>query len=288
MQEGLDRDDLYRMVEDELLATAQKFTVHLHAAEYKRYQKEVQSRNAQTINTISRPSAGSVSEETKRKIEAVQRASSQKKALDDVLGRKQEPQSDDESDGGADLPYAGTMLHELMDSPRKRAKTLSSIVPRTTISRSAAGYNKPATLSQQSSTELSQRKESRNTKMWSSDDMNPTSHDEDDLDIALPPLNLFKKPVSPIAKKDNVSSSSSPPPIAPEKVKKKGTLANIDRSTSTDFNRTPKVLPSDSPPKFGKDRPRISRFERARQQKEQEERERDKKKRSLDVIPTFL
>lgn len=44
MNSGLERDDGWRMVEDEFLETAQSFTRHLHHAEYKRVVKEAHER----------------------------------------------------------------------------------------------------------------------------------------------------------------------------------------------------------------------------------------------------
>ena len=282
MQEGLEKDDLYSMVEDELLATAQKFTVHLHAAEYKRYQKEVQSRNAQTINTISRTSVGDLAKDTKRKIEAVQRTQKQKRTLDNVLGPTQSSRSDDEdeSDAGADLPYAGTMLHDLMDSPRKRVKTLSSITPRTTISRSAAGYRKPATLSQQNSHDLAPLKQ-QNTRISSSDDLKLSPQDDDDLDAIFNPKRPSDNP------RTTLFSSSSRLPTVDES--RKGTGSEVlDAAGTTTSTRAAPRLSLDTPPEFSKNRPRVSRFERAKQLKERVEREKMKKNSSLEIIPTFL
>lgn len=48
-------DDKYRMVEDELLRVAQRFTTHLHRAEYTRLKEMTRSRNARTIREIERP-----------------------------------------------------------------------------------------------------------------------------------------------------------------------------------------------------------------------------------------
>src|SRR5271168_4042924 len=87
MNEGIDHDDKYRIVEDEFLSVAQRFTVHLHAAEYKRQQKMVKSRNADTINSISRPVTGKMPDQTRRKVEAVARAKTQKTVLAGLLGK---------------------------------------------------------------------------------------------------------------------------------------------------------------------------------------------------------
>jgi hypothetical protein len=41
MEVGLDKDDRYRMVEDEFLEAAKMFTQHLHAAEYQRMKCQI-------------------------------------------------------------------------------------------------------------------------------------------------------------------------------------------------------------------------------------------------------
>ena len=140
MNEGMSQDDKYRMVEDEFLSIAQQFTVHLHTAEYKRQTTEVKARNADTINSISRPVTRKMPDHTKRKTEAVARSKKQKAALDGLLGRKAE--DDDESD--AELPYMGTTLHGLMDSPRKRSMALSKIERGPAATRAAAGFERSA------------------------------------------------------------------------------------------------------------------------------------------------
>ncbi|KAG6009604.1 hypothetical protein E4U21_001971 [Claviceps maximensis] len=48
-------DDKYRMVEDELLHTAQRFTAHLHRAEYMRLKEQTRTRNAHAIREMERP-----------------------------------------------------------------------------------------------------------------------------------------------------------------------------------------------------------------------------------------
>ncbi|ODA77701.1 hypothetical protein RJ55_06303 [Drechmeria coniospora] len=48
-------DDRYRMVEDELLRTAQCFTTRLHRAEYDRLRRLARTRNAAAIHAMERP-----------------------------------------------------------------------------------------------------------------------------------------------------------------------------------------------------------------------------------------
>ena len=46
MRDGLDADDIYKLVEDDFLATARLFTAHVHHAEYARLKRQAQSRKA--------------------------------------------------------------------------------------------------------------------------------------------------------------------------------------------------------------------------------------------------
>ncbi|KAB5540207.1 hypothetical protein GE09DRAFT_1245226 [Coniochaeta sp. 2T2.1] len=120
MIEGLDNDDRYRMVEDEFLSMANDFTKHLHAAEYQRLKAIANTRNAEMIRTISRPVTGRMTDLVKRRRGAAELAASQRRGLKSALGKRKDRQCDsdsDESDG--ELPWAGTSLQGLMESPRK-------------------------------------------------------------------------------------------------------------------------------------------------------------------------
>lgn len=100
MEEGLEKDDQYRMVEDEFLRTAQQFTVHLHTAEYKRQKKMVRSRNAQAINSITRPVVGKMPDQTKQRVGGTKLARAQQAGLTGLLG--QAPGGDSNSDESDD------------------------------------------------------------------------------------------------------------------------------------------------------------------------------------------
>lgn len=60
-------DGNYRMVEDELLRVARRFTTHLHRAEYERLKSLARSQNALTIREIERPVVGTPSLEARRR-----------------------------------------------------------------------------------------------------------------------------------------------------------------------------------------------------------------------------
>ncbi|KAG0653092.1 hypothetical protein D0Z07_0314 [Hyphodiscus hymeniophilus] len=198
MDEGMDHDDKYRMVEDEFLAVAQKWTVNLHAAEFKKLQKMAKSRNAEVIESISRPVTDRMPNQTRRRIEGVAKSEAQRAAINGLLVKKVDAEDTDSDEGN--LPHlVGTHLHGLMVSPRKKATSLSKIGSAKASTRSAAGFQKPAhtrkpfTHGANSSSPLS--KYSHPTSHTSNQtDMSTVSEDEDDdLDAAWPAQKL--KPV---------------------------------------------------------------------------------------------
>ncbi|TGJ86742.1 hypothetical protein E0Z10_g2030 [Xylaria hypoxylon] len=141
MIEGIDGDDRYRMVEDEFLATAQQFTAHLHAAEYKRLKSASALENAQMIRKISRPVVGQMTDLVKIKQDRKtliekQRLATRKLRKGDVSG--------DESSGTDDLndSWQKQSLHGLMESPGKRARRLDGLPSATLVTRAGAGYNR--------------------------------------------------------------------------------------------------------------------------------------------------
>ncbi|KAM7207172.1 hypothetical protein V8F20_002438 [Naviculisporaceae sp. PSN 640] len=123
MREGVDKDDRYRMVEDEFLAVAHDFTRHIHAAEYQRLKGLAKSQNEETIQNISRPVTGEMTDLVKRRHIALETAARQRRAL----GRKRAVDSDSEEEGGRGRRREGaSSLQGLMDSPRKKAVPLTS------------------------------------------------------------------------------------------------------------------------------------------------------------------
>ena len=152
MIEGLDRDDIYVMVEDEFHAVAKQFTQHLHHAEYKRLKNLAKTRNASAITTISRPT-DSITEmraETKKRKEHESKAAKQKIALalmkGQAVAKRPKTGSDIESDvevTKADGLWAGTTLHGLMTSPSRKQTSLTGLQGVLSSTRAAAGYSKP-------------------------------------------------------------------------------------------------------------------------------------------------
>ncbi|KAI0854059.1 hypothetical protein F5Y00DRAFT_245 [Daldinia vernicosa] len=138
MIEGLDNDDLYRMVEDEFLSTAQQFTAHLHAAEYHRLKAASKSQNADTIRDISRPVVGRMTDLVKQKQERKTRLEKQKAAT--RKARADRNRNDDSTASESDL-WRSASLHGLMESPRKKAARLDKLTKVVTTTRAAAGFS---------------------------------------------------------------------------------------------------------------------------------------------------
>lgn len=132
MSTGPDEDDMYRMVEDEFYTTAQRFTAHLHAVEYQRLKAEAKTQNAATINSISRPVVGRMTDLVKAKQDRAARRKRQKKKP------AQDGATDSESDD--DAYRGGSSLFGLMESPRKKMPRLDHFAPTVTSSRASAGF----------------------------------------------------------------------------------------------------------------------------------------------------
>ncbi|KAI1205819.1 uncharacterized protein F4807DRAFT_253607 [Annulohypoxylon truncatum] len=137
MIEGLENDDLYRMVEDEFLSTAQQFTAHLHAAEYHRLKAASKSQNADTIRDISRPVVGRMTDLVKKKQERKTRFERQKEVIRKARANKgQDGETEREEDS-----WQSASLYGLMESPRKQATRLDNLTKAITTTRAAAGFS---------------------------------------------------------------------------------------------------------------------------------------------------
>ncbi|KAM4056888.1 hypothetical protein HRG_003751 [Hirsutella rhossiliensis] len=137
-------DDRYRMVEDEFLHTAQRFTTHLHRAEYNRLKARAKSQHALTIRAIERPVVGPQTATARLRDAAFKRAARQRKVLTPRRAR-QAADGDGDGDGDDDAPWVGTTLQGLMETPRGEARCISSSCAPAThpTTRAAAGYQQP-------------------------------------------------------------------------------------------------------------------------------------------------
>lgn len=119
----IETDDDYRIVEDEFLNVAQKFTAHLHRAEYQRQKALAASRNAETIRAIQRPVVEPHTQTTRQRAEVARKKALQRKV----------------ADSNNDPPELSTGLRGLMESPRKEARSIQ-LGKTSTATRAAAGF----------------------------------------------------------------------------------------------------------------------------------------------------
>lgn len=257
MQEGLDRDDIYIMVEDEFQAVAKTFTQHLHHAEYMRLKHLARTQNASTISTISRPvdSITKMREETKKKKEAETRSAKQKTALQQIIGqaRGRRPKIDSDSSESEeekhDDPWVGTTLQGLMTkSPHKPHTSLTGLQGVKSSTRAAAGYSKPESrptprpkMFDLSSTTGQKGRPSSSLQPANEDSDATSSEDDDDLDapISKPPPKSGKRIITPTRKaarevlRRATALSPSPPPLEPVRPTTTKTTASIPTRTHT-------------------------------------------------------
>ncbi|KAL7796618.1 hypothetical protein V8C37DRAFT_353086 [Trichoderma ceciliae] len=139
-------DDKYRMVDDEFLHIAQRFTAHLHRAEYDRLKALAKTQNAATIREMERPIVENAvpSTRVRQRSESAQRAMKQRKALGDEDGGDDGDDGDGTKDDKPMSPLTRTSLRGLMEAPRRERR---SIMPAPSASssssrtRAAAGYS---------------------------------------------------------------------------------------------------------------------------------------------------
>jgi len=297
MREGIDCDDRFRMVEDEFLSVARSFTAHLHAAEYKRQQKMVKSRNADTINSISRPVTGKMPDHTRRRVEGVARAKHHGVIVQSLFGKKTGNDGiSDDSDDGEGLPYVGTTLHVLMDSPRKKALSIGKSGFFAASTRAAAGFSKPATKCRPDRKSMMSSPQPKSiarqtkttmvhytTNLLSEDD----GDDDDDLDAPILAPKLVPRHRTPQDTSIIISAPGRPSSLTLNQnsspvssLKSPGFKASVKEESD--------VLRFDDFPEFlSKATPRSSRLERARQRKIQLEGSNQAQNKPND-IPGFI
>ena len=143
MVDGLGDDDKYRMVEDEFSTIAAQFTGHLHAAEYQRLRRKTKIQNAAAIQNISRPVVGSLTATARKRLEMLKHREKQRRGLRKAASNNagKEQALGDSGDEVADVPWAGTSLHGLMESSDKVAMPLTTLTSIPTGTRASAGFH---------------------------------------------------------------------------------------------------------------------------------------------------
>lgn len=291
MDDGLGHDDRYRMVEDEFLTIAKKFTVHLHAAEYKRQERMVKARNADAISSISRPVTGKMTDRTKRKVDSLARSRTQRNALESLPGATKIPGVSDDSSDDQELPYIGTTLHGLMDSPRRKASSMARFELMTPATRAAAGYHKPATdyrLHRKQDLEPPKLK-TLPTKRSPKLNRSPTEFFDMDLNAPIPaPKFASLKSTGP----QRNSACFTPQTTGLSRVVHTTKLASLRTATSgeDDFVSEDEVVTVKAKPPEAAGPPSRTtrRLAYARLQKAKQGTEDNDKTSKLDLIPTFL
>lgn len=144
MVEGVNHDDGYVMVEDELLSIAKIFTQHLHHAEYVRMKEAAKKRDQSAM--VERPTdpRTKMSEQTTKtkaaeartqmlKVNETSRSGTKGQHLQD--GSETEDEDDHDND-----PWVGTTLHALMSNVRPSRPSLAGIADNKSGVRLAAGF----------------------------------------------------------------------------------------------------------------------------------------------------
>lgn len=139
MVPGFQNDDRWRMVEDEFVAVAHKFTAHLHASEYQRLKKLAREQKTDAVLSISRSVTAPMTSAVRRRQAARSLEASQTRGIKRALSKGTNA---DDKEGGDEIPWAGTNLHTLMESPRKKPVSLSKLLPASTSNTRAAALNR--------------------------------------------------------------------------------------------------------------------------------------------------
>ncbi|PHH92113.1 hypothetical protein CDD83_8876 [Cordyceps sp. RAO-2017] len=227
-------DERYRMVEDEFLHTAQRFTAHLHRAEYDRLKTRAKSRHAATIREIERPVAGTATAAARRRGEAVKRAALQRR----LLGRQRQQHEGDGDDDDNDVPWVGTSLHGLMERPQREARLFASTsAAAQSTTKAAAGYQPSASGVAGSAREPSSAGTSRRAHprpITSPSSSSPPRHDA----VATPGSRKRDTPSTPASRLHPLSR----PPVAP-RLQNSSPLARRHASAA-DHPRTRSDAPS--------------------------------------------
>lgn len=223
MRPGLDADDIYIMVEDELLATAQLYTAHLHHAEYQRLKALARTRSANCPDVLRPVSGPMLREEAQKKKAAEGREKDIAKGLEPMLSNKKlSEQADNErSDVESEQeenPWQGTHLQRFMTvSPRKEMR-LIGLHGMASGTRAAAGYSAPETSSAATRTTPSKLKyptkaSAKDSHIEDTDGENNDDDDDDD-DLDAPVSSAQSKPPN---KATEITSWQGRAPTSPQK-----------------------------------------------------------------------
>lgn len=316
MRPGLNADDIYIMVEDEFHAVAQQFTKHLHHAEYVRQRNIAKTRNAGTINTISRPtdSVTAMREETKKKKQAQAQEIKTKTGVEKIIppktasgaGDKSE-ESDFENEVRANDPWQGTQLHRFMTkSPKKNLTSLTGLQGVVSHTKAAAGLHRPEKPSEKPK-RLFEAPQATNDSSSESDDDNDldapvraTSHAPSKPPVPISKARVTVAPRHKAAPPPPTRITQPPPPSPIRKPPRRSLLdmSPLPKTVYTPASSPPEPVPQKPDPLVKKEYAEVARssilkkdaVRRRKARREREERERKKSGDGIgvDEIPIFL
>lgn len=182
---------MYIMVEDEFYAIAQRFTRHLHHAEYVRRKKQAKKMNASVLRDIERPTDGTtrMSNATLKRKESERLHERQRKGLEPAVRRPEDSDDvsaedmevEDEEEEREDDPWYGTSLHTFMTSPRKN-RSLVGLEKIRSKTRAAAGFGSEVARPGSSSQRRGSSSLRADPQLLNEDPVS-SSEEDDDLEI---------------------------------------------------------------------------------------------------------
>ncbi|KJX95300.1 hypothetical protein TI39_contig4120g00004 [Zymoseptoria brevis] len=97
MRSGFTQDDIFRMVEDEFLSTAQTYTAHIHHAEYARLKKLHRSRGQMTLKELERATDGKTAQSRMLQVQREKEgnAKRQREGIRKINGGEEEEDEDE-------------------------------------------------------------------------------------------------------------------------------------------------------------------------------------------------
>ncbi|KAK8042925.1 hypothetical protein PG994_013408 [Apiospora phragmitis] len=241
MVEGLDNDDRYHMVEDELLAAARQFTAHLHAAEYLRLKAAAKSQNAAVISQIARPVVGGMSRLAEKKQERADLRRKQSAAL--RKANQDDSDSDDDDDVAPNSALKGTSLYTLMASPRKHAPRLGKFAGFSTATRAAAGFGASSSEVAESSRRPSLFSSSPTRRLTASA-IGVDDEDSDDLDVSRRPPSTKNNNIRPTTH-SSIRDGNRPQtrdPVSTAGMKRPAAVTKTPSSSTSVSQATPPVV----------------------------------------------
>lgn len=291
---GADADDRYRMVEDEFLAVAQRFTTHLHRAEYNRLKAAARAQGEAAVREMERPVVAPPLTATAR----FRREASRRGARQQRLQQRQGGTDANGSGSAAavDLPWLGTSLQGLMERPRSETRTISSYAPVHSTTRAAAGYHASATASTNTGSDAfrggsgsrsKRKRESSSLAETSSTTSSPTPGEASNNAaprLAATPRHRSSPATASISRAPHGSVDRTP---SHGGMARHATRDNAAGSSGRERHHVIDLDDDDDDP-FGVNKRRVRREKSREQMRKPAEKESPKIKLSPDTIPSFL